>query len=165
MRRLIWAAALGLAACAVPAPAPGLREGGAWISSAALFDPARFAGRWKVAESGTPGCAGATQDWAYDGHGGYALSGVDCSGAKPAVLAGRAVVTGPGGRITPDTGFGREPVWVLWVDQDYRVAVLGTPSGRFGMVLARDLPARADLRTAAHEVLSFNGYLPGKIGR
>jgi apolipoprotein D and lipocalin family protein len=164
---MIWAAALALAACAAPepGPAPGLRTAGAWISSASLFDPARFAGQWKVAESGTPGCAGATQDWRYDGRGAYALSGVDCSGAKPRHLSGRAVVTGPGGRITPDAGFGREPVWVLWVDQDYRVAVLGTPSGRFGMVLARDLPVRSDLAAAAREVLSFNGYIPGKVGR
>ncbi|MBD3788352.1 MAG: hypothetical protein IE922_15575, partial [Sphingomonadales bacterium] len=40
-----------LAACRAPEPAaaPGLRRAGAMISSAVLFDPARFGGRWVVA--------------------------------------------------------------------------------------------------------------------
>lgn len=165
MRQLIKIALLGLAACAAPAPPPGLRQPDTMISSAALFDPARFAGRWQVAASGVPGCAGAVQDWALQGAG-YALSGVDCgAGTAPAALGGRLTLTGPGGRLTPDTGFGRAPVWVLWVDQDYRIAVLGTPSGSFGMILARDLPARPDLLAAAREVLAFNGYDPARIGR
>jgi len=47
---------------------------------------------------------------------------------------------------------------VLWVDQDYRVAVLGTPSGRWAMIVARPGAARADLVAAARDVLAFNGY-------
>ena len=173
MRRVILAAAaalMALSACRMRAPepeaGPSLRQAGAMISSAVLFDPARFAGQWFVAASGVPGCAGAGQEWRWDGQGGFALSGIDCgAGGKPRYLTGRAVLTGPGGRLTPDEGFGRAPIWVLWVDQDYRMAVLGTPGGQFGMVLSRELPPRADLMRAAQEVLDFNGYSPARIGR
>ncbi|MFT3689070.1 lipocalin [Paenirhodobacter sp.] len=168
MRHLIWAGVLALAACAAaperPAAPVVLRNPSGWISSAVLFDPQRFAGRWHVAESGVPGCAGARQDWAWDGRG-YVLSGVDCSGGRPARLGGRLDLTGPGGRMTPQGAFGGAPVWVLWVDQDYRTAVLGTPSGRFGMVITRDLPPRGDLMVAARRVLDFNGYDIRRIGR
>jgi len=172
MRRVILAAAavVAVSACVMRAPepeaAPGLRRAGTMISSAVLFDPSRFAGTWYVAASGVPGCAGAGQQWVWDGQGGFALSGIDCGGgAKPHYLTGRAQLSGPGGRLTPDEGFGRAPVWVLWVDQDYRMAVLGTPGGQFGMVLSRELPPRGDLMRAAQEVLDFNGYPPERIGR
>ncbi|HEY0276140.1 MAG TPA: lipocalin [Paenirhodobacter sp.] len=165
MRRLIWGVVFALAACAPrPEPEPvSLRKQG-WISSAVLFDPARFAGKWYVAESGAPGCAGAQQDWHWDGHG-WQISGVDCSGRQATQAKGHIALSGPGARFTPDTAFGREPIWVLWMDQDYRVAVLGTPSGHFGMVLSRSLPPRADLLKAAHEVLDFNNYDLRRIGR
>lgn len=165
-----WAVALAvlvLAGCvtkAPEAPAPSLRDPKVMISSAALFDAGRLGGSWKVAASSTPGCAGAKQEWRWDGRA-YALSGIDCTGPVPAVLEGHAALTGPGARFAPDKGFGREPIWLLWVDQDYRVAVLGTPSGHWGMVLARSLPARGDLLTASREVLDFNGYDLRRIGR
>ncbi|RWR49336.1 lipocalin [Sinirhodobacter ferrireducens] len=166
MRQLIWAAMLALAACAAkPAPEPvSLRDPKGWISSAVIFDPARFGGTWHVAQSGVAGCAGAKQNWAWTGTG-YVLSGVDCSGTKPRQLEGRLAMTGPGARFTPTEAFGKEPVWVLWVDQDYRIAVLGTPSGHFGQVLVREMPGRGDLMTAAHEVLDFNSYDTRRIGR
>lgn len=166
MRPFLLAALIGLAACGPePASAPQpLRDPQGWISSAVLFDPVRFAGRWHVAESGVPGCAGAAQDWTWQG-GAWTISGTDCAGTRPARAAGRIALTGPGARFTPESAFGGAPVWVLWVDQDYRVAVLGTPSGQFGMVVSRDLPPRSDLIAAAHEVLDFNGYDLRRIGR
>ncbi|MBZ4021356.1 hypothetical protein CKO11_02625 [Rhodobacter sp. TJ_12] len=154
-----------LAGCAAPkAPEQSLRAPGAMISSAALFDPARFAGDWVVAQSATPGCAGAKQHWQAQPKGGFSLSGIDCTGAVPAVLAGRATLTGPGGRLEPTQGYGRAPIFVLWVDQDYRVAALGTPSGAWGVILARPGMGRDDLIAAAREVLDFNGYDLRRIG-
>ncbi|PTV96656.1 apolipoprotein D and lipocalin family protein [Rhodobacter aestuarii] len=147
------------------APQPSLRDPDKMISSAALFDPARFAGDWVVAQSATRGCAGAQQSWKLHGAGAYALSGIDCTGPVPAVLEGRAVLTGPGARLSPTQGFAKEPIFVLWVDQDYRVAALGTPAGNWGMVLTRPGMARGDLIAAAREVLDFNGYDLSRIGR
>ena len=166
MRRVILAGLLALAACGTKAPAPTapLRDPQAMITSAALFDPVRFGGDWQVAMSATPRCAGARQSWRWDGRGAYALSGVDCTGAAPAVLQGRAALPGPGGRFAPDKGYRGTPVWVLWVDQDYRVAALGTPSGDWAVVLARPGMGRGDLLGAAREVLDFNGYDLKRIG-
>ena len=53
----------------------------------------------------------------------------------------------------------------LMSDIDFLVAVLGTPSGRFGMVLSREMPPRSDLIVAARRVLDFNGYNLRRIGR
>lgn len=121
------------------------------------FDAARFAGAWQVVESYTPGCAGTGMAWAAAG-GGFALTGTDCTGAAPAPLDAAARMVGPGARIEAGRAFGGDPVWVLWVDQDYRVAALGTPSGRWAMIVARPGAAGADLLAAARDVLAFNGY-------
>nr|WP_275116102.1 lipocalin family protein [Aliiroseovarius subalbicans] len=48
--------------------------------------------------------------------------------------------------------------WVLWVDDDYRTAVVGTPSGSFGWILDRNRTGGEDRITAARRVLQFNGY-------
>ncbi|SOC02756.1 lipocalin/fatty acid-binding family protein [Rhodobacter maris] len=161
---LLMAAAL--AACSPPPPllAP-LRNTGARISSAALFDPARFGGDWIVVQSGTPGCMGAKQSWIWDAkHGRYDLTGVDCTGLTPSRLNGEAELTGPGGRLSAIKGYGQDVIWVLWFDQDYRVAALGTPSGSWGVILVRPGHDRLDLINAAREVMEFNGYDTSRIG-
>jgi len=163
VRQLILALAgvAALAGCASAPSTSNLRDPKAPISSASLFDAARFGGTWQVVASGVPGCAGS-QKWDWDGMAGYQVSGIECAGvAKP--LADRVVLTGPGGRLAARTGFGGEPIFVMWVDQDYRIAALGTPSGRWGMILSRQTPARPDLLKAAREVLDFNGYDLAKV--
>ncbi len=47
---------------------------------------------------------------------------------------------------------------MLWVDEGYRTAVIGTPDGSFGFVLNRDAAIPADRMEAARRVLDFNGY-------
>lgn len=163
MRGVIAAglAALALAGCMPDKPAP-LRDPKALISSAALFDPARFAGDWQVVQSGMPGCAGR-QSWQWDGKGAYAVTGPDCA-ESGAATDERVTLTGPGGRLSARKAFDAEPIWVLWVDHDYRIAALGTPSGRWGMIVSRQRPPRPDLLTAAREVMDFNGYDLAKLG-
>ena len=48
--------------------------------------------------------------------------------------------------------------WVLWVDTDYRTAVVGTPAGRSGWILNREPTIPADRLKAARDILAFNGY-------
>jgi apolipoprotein D and lipocalin family protein len=162
MRQLIWGliGVAALAGCA-PEPSTSLRDPKALISSASLFDSARFGGTWQVVASGMPGCSGQ-QNWAWDGVGAYHVTGTACALSAQTVDE-RVVLTGPGGRLAARTGFGGEPIFVMWVDQDYRIAALGTPSGRWGMILSRQSPARSDLLKAAREVLDFNGYDLAKI--
>jgi apolipoprotein D and lipocalin family protein len=147
---------LMLAGCAgrVEEPVQGM-------SSAAAFDAARFADVWHVAavlgEGG--GCGPLAETWTVTAPGSYRVTGTACgpNGAR-AFVAG-AAVTGPG-RITRRMPAGPEALWVLWVDADYRVAVIGTPSRRFARVMSRTPDVRPDLIQAARDVLRFNGYDP-----
>lgn len=68
-----------------------------------------------------------------------------------------ANVTGPGRFVMP-RGEG-PPIehWVLWTDEDYRVAAIGTPSGAFGWIMTKG-EARADLMQAAREIMDWNEY-------
>ncbi|MEM7518126.1 MAG: lipocalin family protein, partial [Planctomycetota bacterium] len=70
-----------------------------------------------------------------------------------------AEIVGPG-RLTvrlDGVPFGAD-YWVLWVDESYRTAVIGVPSGRAGWILNREPTISPDRLTAALEVLTFNGY-------
>lgn len=82
-----------------------------------------------------------------------------CDAAKCADLGTplTANVTGPGRFVMP-RGEG-PPIehWVLWTDADYRVAVIGTPSGAFGWIMTKG-ESRADLMQAAREIMDWNGY-------
>ena len=158
-----------LGACANTTPvSPFLqsyRDAGVPIASKADLDPARLAGRWyEIASYPVPfarDCAGATADYAPRPDGTIALRNT-CLGADGTVLRaidGIARPTGPGRlRVRLDgVPFGA-PLWILWTDADYRVAVMGQPDGRAGWILARERALRPDLKRAAREVLDFNGY-------
>lgn len=140
-----------LAGCAAHAPIPqpgGFRREGAPIASVALFETARFAGRW-YQTGGFPGaCAGQVAD-------------VDV------IAGGLSVTTRCGTRVTQEvwrkTAPARYqtpqgPVWVLWTDEGYRSAVLGRPDGLWGAVWNRAERIPADRAMAAREILDFNGY-------
>ncbi|MCA0271391.1 MAG: lipocalin family protein [Proteobacteria bacterium] len=154
---LVLAAAV-LSACA-PAP-QGLRNAGTPISSAAAFDQARFADVWHVvaAYGSEARCGPLTETWVRTGQAGYNVTGTRCGPMGARAFAETATISGPG-RITR----GEEQLWVLWVDADYRVAVIGTPTGQFARVLSRTPGVREDLMRAARDVLRFNGYDPAGL--
>lgn len=165
MRQLNLALLLILAAClAACAPPPELasyRRVDANIYSRAAFDPAQMAGSWhEVAgfyDPAVSGCSvGLTKVAALPG-GGLRLGFDQCAGlGARTVEAARA---GAAGRFRPALkGRLAEPWWVLWVDEDYRAMLIGTPSGHFGAILSRTLPMRPDLFEAARQILDFNGY-------
>ena len=149
-----------LAACS-PAPEEvGLRNTEATISSNASFDARRFADVWHVAATygDEARCGPLAETWVPTGPAAYRVTGTACGPRGARAFAAEARVTGPG-RITR----GDEELWVLWVDADYRVAVIGTPSGRFARVLSRTPRVRPDLMEAARRVLQFNGYDPAGL--
>lgn len=170
MRRIGFLMLLGLIGCAQAPeqkptlPVAPLRDQGVMISSVVQFDPARFSGTWYVAQSGTPGCGGARQVW-NRANGGWNVTGADCAGPRVGQMSEHVALTGPGGRFIPQHGFAGQKIWVLWTDAGYNIAVLGTPSGKFGTILSRQIPPKPDLLNAARRVLDFNGYDLRRIGR
>lgn len=148
--------ALAVSGCA-PRP-PGTVTG---MSSAALFDPARFADVWHVAAAlgSDPACGPLAETWTLTGAGRYRVTGTACGPAGARAFVSEATVTGPG-RLARTVAGRDEALWVLWVDADYRVAVIGTPSRGFARVLSRTPDVRPDLMQAARDVLRFNGYDP-----
>ncbi len=162
--------ALLLAGCAA-IPTGRYRDTSVPISSAAAFDAARYQGRWyEIARFPVPfeeGCGNVTADYALRPDG--TLSVVNTCHEDDGTtrrITGTATPDGPG-RLQVRLGAMpfAAPYWVLWVDEGYRTAVVGTPSGTAGWILNRTSEIPADRWQAAIEVLRFNGYDTGRLIR
>ena len=161
------AVALMLAAC-TPGPQfvpDGYRDQTVPITSSTRFNAEQFAGDWRVIESfeRTPQEVTISRISFTPTQGGFAYT----ASAPISPLAADAERNAPPvyqlaqfGRMTRE---GADPIWVIWVDEDHRTAVLGTPSGRFGMIVNRTKTLRADRLKAAREILAFNGYDISKL--
>ncbi len=80
------------------------------------------------------------------------LRGTLCLAGQAQAVSGTASLVGPG-RLRVNG----EDWWVIWVDVGYRTLAIGTPSGRFGIILDRGaIPA--DRLNAAREIFDFNSY-------
>lgn len=152
---------LALAGCS----ASSYRDASVEISSTALFSPERYAGLWhEVARFPTPfqrGCIRSTATYTPNADGGLeVLNACVTRTGQTRQIEGMAEIVGPG-RLTvsfSSVPFVRAPYWVLWVDEDYQTAVVGTPNGRAGWILNRTPDLRADRLQAARDILEFNGY-------
>ena len=149
-----------LAGCAA---VQGYRDTGVAMSSMAVFDPIRYAGLWyEVASFPVPfqaGCSDTRAEYEVVDDGRLTVRNTCVKNGGLSVIKGSAEVSGPG-RLT--VRLDGVPVaadyWVLWVDEGYRTAVVGVPSGRAGWILNRDPEIPADRLRAARDVLEFNGY-------
>ncbi len=50
--------------------------------------------------------------------------------------------------------------WVLYLDNDYSVVVVGEPSKKYGWILSRELSPESDKLEKAYEAIDKNGYKP-----
>ena len=147
--------------------APVYRDTDVPISSQADFDVGRYTGLWyeiaRFPVSFQEGCTGVTAEYADLGDGRLKVLNTCRDGTTDGperTIEGTARVVGPGRLRVGFDGvpFIRAPYWVLWVDADYRTAVVGVPSGRAGWILNREPEIPPDRLKAALEVLDFNGY-------
>lgn len=139
------------------------RDQSVGLSSMAVFDPAKYAGLWyEVASYPTPfqaGCTATRAEYRPLADGGLAVKNTCRKGGALSVIEGRADIVGPGRLSVKLDGVPvSAPYWVLWVDEGYRTAVVGVPSGRAGWILNRTPEIPPDRLAAAREVLAFNGY-------
>jgi apolipoprotein D and lipocalin family protein len=156
-RALAFLLCLALAACGGT-----YRDASVRMTSMAVFDPARYAGTWyEVASFPAPFQSGCTRTRAEYGVAGDGLSVRNSClrDGRRVVIEGSATVSGPGRlKVRLDGVPIAADYWVLWVDEGYRTAVVGVPSGRAGWILNRTPEIPADRLEAARQVLSFNGY-------
>ena len=149
MKRLILC--LLLAACAKTVPVGALvsyRDTRAPIGSTTRGGPYDMAGNWQV-QAAYPGGIfgpgdGVVLDFGADGTG--VLNGLPLQVSLPNRW-----------RI------GGIEYWVLWVDDDFRTAVIGSPTGAFGWIMDRPGAASVDRTRAAREILEFSGYDLGRL--
>ncbi|MFK7744173.1 MAG: lipocalin family protein [Roseobacter sp.] len=80
-------------------------------------------------------------------------------------IAGRAQIVGPGQLLVQfgSVPFFKAPYWVLWVDEEYQTAVVGTPNGKAGWILSREPQIAEIALTEAQQVLRDNGYQPDDL--
>ena len=160
MRKTALALLLVLAACGRGAPVPtaeipSFRDRAQPIASTTRGRPVDIAGEWMISQAypGLPFAAPGTRVTVTLGADGTALWRFAGAGGTG------EIATAPGlpGRFAP-RGAGAPELWVLWVDDDFRTAAIGTPDGRAGWIMDRPGAAAADRTAAAREMLDFNGY-------
>ena len=139
------------------------RNSSVQMTSMAVFDAERYAGLWyEVARFPAPfqkGCTNTEAEYAVIAPGTLSVRNSCMKDGRLSVIEGKAEVVGPG-RLKVRLGnipFAGD-YWVLWVDEGYRTAVVGAPSGKVGWILNRTPNIPADRLNAARQILDFNGY-------
>jgi apolipoprotein D and lipocalin family protein len=133
------------------------------MTSMAVFDPARYAGEWyEIASYQVPfqqGCTNTRAVYTAQDDGTFEVLNRCTKDGRETQIGGAAWVVGPGRlKVQLDGVPVAADYWVLWVDEGYRTAVVGTPSGRAGWILNREPQIPPDRLAAARSVLEFNGY-------
>ena len=159
-RFFLIAMALCLSACV----GQNYRDTSVQMTSMAIFDAQKYAGLWyEVARFPAPfqkGCTHTEAEYAVTGPATLSVRNSCMKDGRLSVIEGNATVVGPG-RLKVRLGnipFAGD-YWVLWVDEGYRTAVVGAPSGKVGWILNRTPSIPADRLNAARQVLDFNGYI------
>ena len=161
LRLALLSLAVTAACAAPPQPAEGFRDIAAPFASTQRFETERFLGEWvQVAGFAAPGEAVAAERHLYR----RATTGqivADVTGPDGAMVRHVYALEGPGRlrRVAPEG----EALWVLWVDEGFRTAVLGTPSGSEAFVLDRSTTPAPDRLRAAREILDWYGYDLGRL--
>lgn len=133
------------------------------LASTTRFDAENFAGFWNIRSefqregdqhlrAGVEFVAGPNSQIAQ-----IVLHGPKRRGRFGAISTFDVDQTAPGRMVYGAAPYTTE-YWVLWVDADYRTAVIGTPSGSFGWIIDRDRRGGDDRIKAARDVLEWMGY-------
>jgi apolipoprotein D and lipocalin family protein len=138
------------------------------MATVANLDVERYLGKWyeiaRFPNRFEKGCEGVTAEYARNSNGTISVLNTCRMGApdgEAKTADGQAKVVGPGQlsvTFVPWLPFARGDYWVLYLDEDYSVAVVGAPKGTTGWILARDPSISAAARARAEEALTQNGY-------
>lgn len=144
-----------LTGCATVAPqSPGFRDTTVPLSVTTRGSASDLNGPWHVRASFPGPNTPALVTFIDDLNGAPAVELLQGSGAE----VWRSTPLGQG-RFQLNNARGQSfELWVIWVDEGFRTAAVGTPDGSYGWVLDRKPTEGEDRIIAAREVLSFNGY-------
>ena len=162
-------AAFALLALLAGCASLSFRDDSVTIASRADFDPERYTGLWyEIARFPVvfqKGCTNTTAQYGTREDGTLSVLNTCERDGETSQITGSAELVGPGRLAVRfhSVPFVKAPYWVLWVDEDYQTAVVGTPSGRAGWILNRAPTLRADRLKAAQDILAFNGYDISKL--
>lgn len=169
MRLAMLLAALVVSGCAgapvfvdPAAGGTGARDRSVPISSTLRGGPADIAGDWVIGPSLTGAGLGAPGGLVRLTQGEAGMRWQVPQGDR--AIAFDTVLTGPSRYRMVSRGGAPLDLWVLWVDDGFRTAVVGTPDGRFGWIMDRPGQASRDRTVAAREILDFNGYDLARFG-
>ena len=156
MKRALLALVL-LAGCGaqIPDTAQGLRDSKALIGATSRYDAARFMGPWLVRDSFGDGVEQVALVETTQGPAFQMCTQVGCGDGGTLWLAQQQ---GQGRYALSLSDGSTRALWVLWVDEGFRTAVVGNPAGDLGWILDRSASGGADRIAAAREILDFNGY-------
>lgn len=166
-RTLIVLLALGLAACNAPQNSaieagPSYRDQKTLIGVTSRFDERKFEGLWHLRGYLPEAERFDQMTFRVDGTGPTIRLGAnvcDAAGICGQSAEDLATKRAGKGRYIIDTLSGeKRRVWVLWVDEGFRTAVVGNPEGSFAWIIDRSAKGGADRIKAAREILDFNGY-------
>ena len=169
----VWVAliALTVAACGGPV----YRDVSVPMETHGPVEIARYQGLWyeiaRYPNSFEEGCFGVTAEYSLNEDGSVKVVNSCRQGALDGpleVAEGRAtLVSAEGDKLevgfVPWLPFAVGDYWILNVTEDYSVAVIGTPDGGFGWILARQPMLAATELEAAYAVLRRNGYDPALL--
>lgn len=160
--------ALAVAVLAVPASADKYRDRSAPISVAENFDLGRYLGLWyeiaRFPNRFESGCVGVTAEYRQRDDGKVTVINTCKKGslsAEAEQIEGTATVQGPAKlrvNFVSWLPFAAGDYWVLYVDANYQIAVVGEPKGNTGWILARSKSISAAQLNKGLEVLRANGY-------
>lgn len=154
----LMAVAFAAACAAPPAEAPGFRDSTAPFASTSRFETDRFLGTWqRVAVFAADAEPLQPQGHLYR----RAANGQiveDVTASQGATQRRVYDLVAPGRLRLHGQDSRQEELWLLWVDEGYRTAVLGTPSGSQAFILDRSATPAPDRMRAAREILMWYGY-------
>lgn len=174
MRTLITGLAAAFTiAFSFPAQAEQYRDRSVPMAVEGGLNLERYLGKWyeiaRFPNSFEKGCAGVTAEYSKLESGDIRVLNTCRKGGLngPEEQAdGRARVEAPGRlsvTFVPWLPFARGDYWVLYVAPDYSLAVVGSPKGSTGWILARAPRISAAERAKAESILSKNGYDVSKL--
>jgi len=168
--------ALALAALVALAPMvaeASYRDKSAPLSVVTSLDINRYLGKWyeiaRFPNRFERGCQGVTAEYALRDDGQVRVLNTCREGSPtgPARTAeGVARIEGPGKlsvTFVPWLPFARGDYWVIHLEPDYSLAVVGEPSGKWGWILARKPNVSKAALDRAHAAMTRMGYDLGKL--